>query len=104
MSDPKQALYDILGDAFLAGQLHAQDKELLASDSLFPLAARMEAEIAKLHSWQPIETAPQDGTWLLVWESDVGQYIYRMGPGLIPGEEPDPTHWMPLPSSPEREI
>ncbi len=51
-------------------------------------------------AWRPIETAPQDRRWLLVWCEDVGYSIYRFGPGLIEAEEPQPTHWLPLPDPP----
>lgn len=50
--------------------------------------------------WKPIETAPKDWSWFLAWSADLGFFVYRMGPGLIAGEEPEPTHWMPLPAAP----
>jgi len=66
--------------------------------------------------WQPIETAPKDGTAILLWcppddgwESFIVQGWYESGiydrrfynavdenPLM-----PQPTHWMPLPTSPE---
>lgn len=51
-------------------------------------------------TWHPIETAPKDHSWFLAWSADLGYFVYRMGPGLIAAEEPDPTHWMPLPDPP----
>ena len=54
--------------------------------------------------WQPIATAPQDGSWMLAWHYDVGIHIWRTGPGLIQGKDfPEPTHWQPLPSPPLQE-
>jgi hypothetical protein len=63
--------------------------------------------------WQFLETAPQDGTKLLLWArfhagADaaasvvVGRYDYSFGwvsasAGVIPIV---PTHWMPLPEAP----
>lgn len=48
-------------------------------------------------NWQPIETAPRDGTWMLVacgWR--------REGEDAIGGtiRWDIPTHWMPLPPPP----
>jgi len=81
-----------------------------------------------LGAWQPIATAPRDGTWVLLAggecdydeESDaktrpvVGQWSnYRNGSqigwhwqfawydGGYYGEYENPTHWMPLPAQPQ---
>jgi hypothetical protein len=52
------------------------------------------------NGWQPIATCPQDGSWFLGWNEDCGCFVWRDGPGLITGEDPAPTHWMPLPAPP----
>lgn len=70
-----------------------------------------------MSEWQPIETAPKDGSDILVWDDfeisitfwgktahvpiygwiqvDFGD-LYDLEP-----MEPQPTHWMPLPEPPE---
>jgi hypothetical protein len=56
------------------------------------------------HQWQPIETAPRDGTVILIatyaawalsyWDDGSWRWGVRK-------EEMEPTHWMPLPLLPE---
>lgn len=70
--------------------------------------------------WQPIETAPNDGTYILLGSNE-GSWVARYTPVYQSGFVPDnkwqsmmlnhdhmkrhpklkPTHWMPLPTPPE---
>lgn len=130
-----QPLYDIFGEAFKAGMEYGEEKHghITAAEILFPLAARMEAEIGKLFQWHPIATAPKDHSediivgfdmatvWIVrnafwdegeMWEGSGfdsqddarGWWSYDNCVGQVKLEGLyEPTHWMPLPSSPERE-
>ena len=74
-------------------------------------AERAEAALPAAKSeWQPIETAPTDGTVIIVWSLLArdsvmahcidGEWVTHPGLGyaLIPNEL---THWMPLPEPPK---
>jgi hypothetical protein len=60
------------------------------------------------YGWQPIETAPKDGTRVLVADEDVWMAVARFWPCNMYWIEDaasgmklnDPTHWMQLPGPP----
>jgi hypothetical protein len=78
-----------------------------AADALTALAAA-EAHIrTKVEAWQPIETAPRDGTEILGWDG-VFMTVIETLPANYFGDGRDanwhplarPTHWRPLPEPP----
>ena len=61
--------------------------------------------------WQPIETAPKDGTYVLCTDGKFHYLIKFMPHAELPDdldrwlagigcEEAKPTHWLPLPAPP----
>lgn len=62
-------------------------------------------------TWQPIETAPKDGTPILIAQENVGAIRWAVWSegffrdGIIEAggrmSLPRPTHWMPLPEPPQ---
>jgi hypothetical protein len=53
-------------------------------------------------SWRPIETAPKDGTEIIIlgkWTKDCSRAYWDGGlwQTYSGGHEENPTHWMPLP-------
>ena len=62
--------------------------------------------------WQPIETAPRDGTPILLWAGSldwrdlgvpsIGWMSNTMNVWCMKSADAhEPTHWMPLPQNPE---
>ena len=70
-------------------------------------AARLRKERNNA-GWQPIETAPKDGTQVLlywpIWSDTPGIGCWLKNEWVVEGalySVEGPTHWMPLPKAPE---
>lgn len=61
-------------------------------------------------NWQPIETAPRDGTVVLTWArhrpnrfAALGHFDANCGDWVSDGNlYLEPTHWMPMPTPPNK--
>lgn len=66
-----------------------------------------------MREWQPIETAPKDGTVILLYRYLRGSLSFVIGYATNDGIKPiwmeysapfktiEPTHWMPMPEVPK---
>ena len=59
-----------------------------------------------MNDWQPIATAPKDGTLVLVYYREGGMAVRRiLSSGacvdVLRNRSGYPTHWMPLPDPPQ---
>jgi hypothetical protein len=71
-----------------------------------PLTVPAAQPAAPLTAWQPIETAPRDGRWVITFDGETVSPNYYLGseiehwaktPLLV-----NPTHWMPIPTAPDK--
>ncbi len=74
------------------------------------VSSALSAQVQDVAGWQPIDTAPKDGTQILAFE--IGGYFNCWWHDNGYGEqywmdeadsEPNPTHWMPLPAAPAKQ-
>lgn len=100
------------GERASRDQLYTHHDEPVPMADNFVLYTHPKAE----PGWQPIETAPKDGTNILLF-NDKGNMATALWQGTGPmegwwlrgGNKPDyffnghrsPTHWMPLPAAPQ---
>lgn len=92
-----------------AAEIAALQKRDVAADVALKEAASVitdrNAAIAALRQpWQPIETAPKDGTRVLLstptGKVADGAFYQRYGVWSWPYVMANPTHWMPMPAPP----
>ncbi len=87
------------------------DAELLAAAMQLPDVRALVGARKTAATWQPIETAPLDGSEIIVWSYREDAFVaFWHGPSnswlwtsrdLSGDERLDPTHWQPLPPPPK---
>lgn len=126
MNDDRQLISDLLS----ALEYHAEQTRPIHSTTVAIQAARehlrtapaYEAGKADAREWLPIESAPKDGTRIILGSAE-GAWMAEYKPVYVSGYRPDdpwfsvmlnrehmgrfpkakPTHWMPLPPPPEQQ-
>lgn len=91
-------------DVLLTKIAKLRDEVGSAVNCYIPLAAAVP------EGWKPIETAPMDGTVVLLhrWSTSFAGYYggadsgWRINAPGLPAIGPLPTHWMPIPASPKK--
>lgn len=79
-----------------AGRLNFQQGRQVVVTTASALHA-IEAALSAPLSWRPIAEAPQDGTRLLLWDSETRRPVF----GSWRGDNPAITHYAAEPAGPE---
>jgi len=57
--------------------------------------------------WETMDTAPQDGIWILGWNGRWMEIVFfacgKWDTGTDGALNPQPTHWIPMPNPPQKE-
>jgi hypothetical protein len=118
-----QSLHAIDGDTLLYCQVAKLRSEVntarleqipnVVEDAWIRIATQNARDAQARIAWRPIETAPTDGTNVLLWwpfwckgRPTIGWFGYHgiqqwVAPEALEGDGDGPTHWMPLPSPPQ---
>jgi hypothetical protein len=93
--------------------INRETLEKLSAETLRDMVVDLMNIVDSFSNWQPIETAPEDGSCLLAINTDEGyifgvlerdtrgNWIHEGEPTFCHSDYFEPTHWMPLPEPPK---
>lgn len=107
MADLMQQARELLAVEYERDGLPEQAKAIRASSEIAVPARVLRAIADALRAapaWQPIETAPRDGTRILLWDAERAEAVFGRWLDDGTGDFAPMTHWAPAVAGPRAAV